>query len=162
MTLTTPEHVTIVLSIASAANAFGVLVNFANARLGAIDMLSIAVRQARSFDSSHHAYRFPAGFNAGKVDISGQLQAGCAGNPVWLVRKEFALPNLFALNNGTHPMVWPNNDHSKVQRWNLDLLFTYRPLDEEYRPLSQDPNVIDFSLTVLADIANKKMELSSE
>jgi hypothetical protein len=40
------------------------------------------------------------------------------------VRKETAVPNLLAFNDSIHPLPWPTNDKSEVQKWRLSLGIT--------------------------------------
>jgi hypothetical protein len=97
----------------------GFLLQVSNERLTAIGQHRLFVRAAESFDCSHQAYR-EGRFNQFS-ETAGVIEACCNGPGMWLIRKQTGAENLRIGNDDQHPLLWPESDKGRTQRWRLSV-----------------------------------------
>lgn len=95
----------------------GLTLNVINDRLSAIGKTRLIIRSAQSFDSRKNGYRDGRAFRPFDHTEPDPIDAGYSGKAVWLVHKRSSHPHLFAGNDDQHPLFWPDNDKSTIQRW---------------------------------------------
>lgn len=99
----------------------GVQLQVENYRLTAIHQVRVVLAAASSFDARHQAYREPT--------VSGQafnrpdaIRASGSGRPITLLWKESRWNSIVTgESNIVHPLGWPENDKSDVERWKISL-----------------------------------------
>jgi hypothetical protein len=97
----------------------GLVISVTNNRLSTIHKLTIRVQSAQSFDARHQAFRDGIGFSPLAMTRPNVVLPSCSDKQLWLVRKEANNDHLLAGDNNMHPMIWPDNDKSRDQKWRM-------------------------------------------
>jgi hypothetical protein len=105
------------------SNMRGLVINVDNNRLDAIKSIVFTVYSAQSFDGRHEDFRKATSFNAGTLAQPNTIQPCFSSNPFLLVRYDPKYPNLLALDDNAHALIWPQNDPSEVQIWRFSIGF---------------------------------------
>lgn len=123
LTIESPDDILIHIRRYDSANIKGLTINADNNRLDPIARIAFTIYNAQSFDARHNDFRVGTAFTAAVINQPGIVQPCFSSNPTLFVRKDLNTTNLLASNDGSHPMIFPENDPSVVQKWRLSLGF---------------------------------------
>lgn len=110
-----------------------------NNRLETICKVKITIYRAQSFDADHGEYRDGAAFQAGIISQPDNILPSTTGKTDLFVRKDAEYAFLLAFDDYIHPLPWPSNDKSEIQKWRLSLGIT-----ASTSPLNSSTKAIQF------------------
>ena len=123
LSIESPEHFVVKFISHETNDTKGFLVTIDNNRLKAIARWRLKVLTGQSFDSDHKAWR-ESRLNSFQVDSSKSIPAKESGESIWFLRRTKFDPHLLIGTDNLHPLPWPQNDKSLLQRWLVRLEIT--------------------------------------
>jgi hypothetical protein len=124
LTLKMPDRFTVRIHPHEFDQAKALMVVVDNNRLDTICKVKTTIYSAQSFDADHGDYRDGFGFQAGIISQPDNILPSTTGKTDLFVRKDAEYSYLLAFDDYSHPLSWPSNDKSVIQKWRLSLGIT--------------------------------------
>jgi len=153
LTIPSPDDLLIHLRLEAFQEKKSCVLIVDNNRLDAISGASVTIYSAYSFDSNHREFRAVPSVSGIRMDQQDVIQPSCSGKPFLLVRKDPDKPHLFAGNNTSSQMIWPENDKSQIQKWKLSASFFAQTWPNNSTSMPKPLTVVKFDVIVTWDKA---------
>lgn len=130
-----------------------------NDRLGAISSASLTIYSAYSYNGNRGEFRTVPTVSGIRMDNLDVVLPSFSAKPFLLVRKDPNNDYLFAGNNTSNKLIWPDNDKARIQKWKLSASFFAQTWPQNSTAMPKPLTVVKFEIIVTWDMDSNELSV---